>query len=401
MVGSEFLCTKYVVTATAVYSGKCVYWRNNPISSYPTNIIDKNYVECILGLDVNKSYKFSVTYWKNNIKVLSLRSARTFLSDPPAAVSSSQTQVSSSCSETQTLSSSQTVTISSTPACAVTASVAPVTASSQTQVASNGSRQTSSVTSDNGLTGFFRSLISGSAVTTSASSGACTASENTLLTSGQQSFNAACAQVLDTSNQGSLLTRQNVVSTLPQTASSNVPTASENAPPTPVTSDNDLTSFFRSLISERAVTTSSSSSVAVIPHASGQRTFNAAGSQVLAASNQDSLSTRQSAISTSQQTAVTSSRQICVVSAIQSNSSSLHRDKNVETMIRGTLEPPHDKTNEMACAPSKDSDQPGHPPSLIRVFAVRMKKGWILSYLLSAQWSDWQVDLRLYCSHMA
>ena len=33
-------------------------------------------------------------------------------------------------------------------------------------------------------------------------------------------------------------------------------------------------------------------------------------------------------------------------------------------------EPPHDKTNKMACAPSKSSDQPGHPPSLIRVFAV-------------------------------
>ena len=37
------------------------------------------------------------------------------------------------------------------------------------------------------------------------------------------------------------------------------------------------------------------------------------------------------------------------------------------------IEPPHDKTNKMACAPSEDSDQPqpGHPPSLIRVFAVR------------------------------
>ena len=44
------------------------------------------------------------------------------------------------------------------------------------------------------------------------------------------------------------------------------------------------------------------------------------------------------------------------------------------------------------CVPSKDSDQPGHPPSLIRVFAVRMKKPWFLSYPLSAQrrlWSDW------------
>ena len=29
------------------------------------------------------------------------------------------------------------------------------------------------------------------------------------------------------------------------------------------------------------------------------------------------------------------------------------------------FEPPHDKTNKMACAPSSDSDQPGHLPSLI------------------------------------
>ena len=34
-------------------------------------------------------------------------------------------------------------------------------------------------------------------------------------------------------------------------------------------------------------------------------------------------------------------------------------------------EPPHDKTNKMTFVPSEDSDQPGHPPSLIRVFAVR------------------------------
>ena len=48
-------------------------------------------------------------------------------------------------------------------------------------------------------------------------------------------------------------------------------------------------------------------------------------------------------------------------------------------------EPPHDKTNKMTCAHSEDSDQPGLPPSLIRVFAVRMKKAWVLSYPLSAQ----------------
>ena len=35
------------------------------------------------------------------------------------------------------------------------------------------------------------------------------------------------------------------------------------------------------------------------------------------------------------------------------------------------FEPPHDKTNKMTFVPSENSDQPGHPPSLIKVFAVR------------------------------
>ena len=48
--------------------------------------------------------------------------------------------------------------------------------------------------------------------------------------------------------------------------------------------------------------------------------------------------------------------------------------------------PPQDKTNKMTRAPSEDSDQPGHPPSQIRVFAVRMKKPWVLTCTLSAQW---------------
>ena len=57
-------------------------------------------------------------------------------------------------------------------------------------------------------------------------------------------------------------------------------------------------------------------------------------------------------------------------------------------------------------APSEDSDQPGHLPSLIRVFAVRMKKAWVLSYPLSAQWRHWsvwedaQADLSLGWAHM-
>ena len=37
-----------------------------------------------------------------------------------------------------------------------------------------------------------------------------------------------------------------------------------------------------------------------------------------------------------------------------------------------TFEAARDKTNKMTCGPSKDSDQPGHLPSLIRVFAVHL-----------------------------
>ena len=54
---------------------------------------------------------------------------------------------------------------------------------------------------------------------------------------------------------------------------------------------------------------------------------------------------------------------------------------------------------------SEDSDQPGHPPSLIRVFAVRMKNAWVLRYPLNALrrvWSDWadaQADLSLRWAH--
>ena len=54
-------------------------------------------------------------------------------------------------------------------------------------------------------------------------------------------------------------------------------------------------------------------------------------------------------------------------------------------------EPQHDKTNKMSCAPKEDLDQAGHPPCLIRVFAVRMKKPWDPSYPMSGQrrlWSE-------------
>ena len=41
------------------------------------------------------------------------------------------------------------------------------------------------------------------------------------------------------------------------------------------------------------------------------------------------------------------------------------------------------------CAPIEDSVQAGHLPSLIRVFAVRMKKPWVFSYPFSVQWRLW------------
>ena len=59
------------------------------------------------------------------------------------------------------------------------------------------------------------------------------------------------------------------------------------------------------------------------------------------------------------------------------------------------------ENQQCGCAPSADSDQPGHPPSLIRVYAVRMKVTWTLNYRLSAKrrvWSAWvdaQADLTL------
>ena len=42
-----------------------------------------------------------------------------------------------------------------------------------------------------------------------------------------------------------------------------------------------------------------------------------------------------------------------------------------------TNEPAHDKINKMICAPNENPGQSGHPPSLIRVFAVRIKNHWV------------------------
>ena len=43
-------------------------------------------------------------------------------------------------------------------------------------------------------------------------------------------------------------------------------------------------------------------------------------------------------------------------------------------------EPEQHKTNKRTCASNEVSDHPGHLPSLIRVFVVRLKKHWVLGY---------------------
>ena len=66
----------------------------------------------------------------------------------------------------------------------------------------------------------------------------------------------------------------------------------------------------------------------------------------------------------------------------------------------------HDKTNKMTCTPSEDSDQPGHPPCLTRVFTVRLKDSQGPNAFSGGQrrlWSDWadaQADLNLRWAHV-
>ena len=65
------------------------------------------------------------------------------------------------------------------------------------------------------------------------------------------------------------------------------------------------------------------------------------------------------------------------------------------------IEPPHDKTNKMTVRPAKTQVSLGIR-SVWSVFAVRMKKAWVLSYPLSAQrrlwsaWADAHADLSLH-----
>ena len=67
---------------------------------------------------------------------------------------------------------------------------------------------------------------------------------------------------------------------------------------------------------------------------------------------------------------------MCVASG-ESRLLSLKLESKPETdnLKRTEFQPPNDKTNTMTCAPSEDSDQPEHPPNLIRVFPVRSMGG--------------------------
>ena len=68
------------------------------------------------------------------------------------------------------------------------------------------------------------------------------------------------------------------------------------------------------------------------------------------------------------------------------------------------IQPPNDKTNKMACAPSEDSDQPGHPPvwSKTSLSAWRKLGSLATQWAHSEDWSDWadaQADLSLHWAH--
>ena len=73
--------------------------------------------------------------------------------------------------------------------------------------------------------------------------------------------------------------------------------------------------------------------------------------------------------------------------------------------LENIIDPQQDKNNKMTFAPSEDSDQPGHPPNLIRVFAVRSTDSQGPNGPSCEQrrlWSDWadaQADLSLRWAH--
>ena len=89
-------------------------------------------------------------------------------------------------------------------------------------------------------------------------------------------------------------------------------------------------------------------------------------------------------------------------SAVMSPRKHVQHAALINRFQQNIFEPPYDKTNKMTCAHNENTDQPGHPPSLIRGFAAPVKKHWVLRYPLSAQrrlLSDAQADLSLRWAH--
>ena len=70
-------------------------------------------------------------------------------------------------------------------------------------------------------------------------------------------------------------------------------------------------------------------------------------------------------------------KKLCVYEEIGKISLNYHQISTNLFLWQIANEPPHDKTKKMTCTPSENSDQPGHPPSLIRVFAVNIKEAWV------------------------
>ena len=62
------------------------------------------------------------------------------------------------------------------------------------------------------------------------------------------------------------------------------------------------------------------------------------------------------------------------------------------TQLQDIHEPPHDKTNKMAIAPSEDTDQPVHPPRLISLRCPHEETlGPHTHWVLRRFWSDWRM----------
>ena len=68
------------------------------------------------------------------------------------------------------------------------------------------------------------------------------------------------------------------------------------------------------------------------------------------------------------------------VSVLTINTHRRLRYKLLAVKLTIWYEPDQKQTNIMTFKPSEDSDQPGHPLSQIRIFAVRLKTVWVLSY---------------------